>query len=172
MFEALRSRACSAATLTLLLVFSFASAAMADQFLTARDGWQTYVNDRYNMRFDYPADIFQPELPPDNGDGRRFTGARASLEIVAWHNIDDETPASLKTKMVGSEGYTDVTYSPKGATWLVLSGFRGNRIFYEKYAFNDGVISGFGIEFPADEKPTYSPIIERIEDSFRAGRSD
>jgi len=153
------------------LVVLLLGTASADQFLPAGNGWRTYVNDRYGMSFDYPADVFSAEAPPENGDGRTFKAGEATLQTFAFHNIDNETPASLKRRLVGTEGYDDVTYSPRGQTWLVLSGFRGNRIFYEKYAFNGGVISAFGIEFPADEKPYYSPIIERIEDSFRAGRS-
>jgi hypothetical protein len=146
--------------------------AWADQFLPASGGWQTYVNDRFGMRLDYPVDVFSPEAPPENGDGRTFKAGDATLQTFAFHNIENETPASLKRRLVGTEGYDDVTYSPRGQTWLVLSGFRGDRIFYEKYSFDDGVISAFGVEFPADEKPYFAPIIERIEDSFRAGRSD
>ena len=78
----------------------------------------------------------------------------------------------MKRRTIGSEGYERVTYSPSGDTWLVVSGFRGDRIFYEKFSFKDGVISAFGVEFPTGEKPFYSPIVERIEDSFRAGHSD
>ena len=65
-----------------------------------------------------------------------------------------------------------MTYSPAGRDWLVLSGYRGNNIFYEKYFFRNGVVSGFGMEFPRGAKPRYAPIVERIEDSFRAGHSD
>jgi hypothetical protein len=154
------------------LLALMAGIAAADQFLPADGGWQTYINDRFGARFDYPADVFSPEAPPENGDGRTFKAGDATLQIFAFHNIEDESPASLKRRLVGTEGYDDVTYSPSGQSWLVLSGFRGNRIFYEKYAFGDGVISAFGIEFAAEEKPYFAPIIERIEDSFEAGRSD
>jgi hypothetical protein len=51
----------------------------------------------------------------------------------------------------------------------VLSGFRGDRIFYEKYFFRGENVHAFGIEFPAERKPFYAPIIERMENSFRAG---
>ena len=74
--------------------------------------------------------------------------------------------------MATTEGYENVTYSPQGETWLVVSGYRGELIFYEKYFFKDGVISAFGIDFPKDEKPFYAPIVERIENSFKAGHSD
>jgi hypothetical protein len=146
--------------------------ASADRFHPARDGWQTYVNDRYGTRIDFPAEIFTPEPPPDNGDGRRFTSPEARLEVYSFHDTEGETPASMRRRLIGAEGYTDVTYHPSGAGWLVLSGYRGSTIFYEKYFFRGGVISGFGIEFPRAAKPTYAPIIERMENSFRAGRSD
>lgn len=67
-----------------------------------------------------------------------------------------------------AEGYDDVTYAPSGEKWLVLSGFRGEKVFYEKYLLRDGLIHAFGIEFPASAKPFYAPIVERIEDTFRA----
>ena len=146
--------------------------AQADQFVPLANGWQTYVNDRFGMRFDYPADVFKPDTPPENGDGQTFTAEDATLEIYAFRNLDSDTPASLKRRMAGTDGYENVTYSPSGKTWLVLSGFRGDHIFYEKYMFNDGIISAFGVDFPKDEKPFFSPMIERMENSFRAGHSD
>jgi hypothetical protein len=154
------------------VLWFFATQALADQFLPKGNGWQTYVNERYGMRFDYPVSVFSAEAPPENGDGQSFTGDGTSLQIFAFHNLDQQTPAALKQQLLGKEGYDDVTYSPTGKTWLVLSGYRGKRIFYEKYFFNDDVVAAFGIEFPADQKPHYAPIIERIEDSFRAGHSD
>jgi hypothetical protein len=151
------------------LTLSPASAQEVDSFLPASDGWQSYVNDRFGMRFDYPAELFTPEPPPTNGDGRTFRAADASLQIFAFQNIENETPASLERRLVGAEGYENVTYSPSGSGWLVLSGFRGETIFYEKYLFRGGIIAAFGMEFPSARKPFYAPMVERIEDSFRAG---
>ena len=144
------------------------SNALADQFLPAGGGWQTYINDRSGVSFDFPADVFAPQPPPDNGDGRSFRSENATLQIVAIHNIDGQSPAEFKRELLAGGGYEDVTYSPSGETWFVLSGFRGENIFYEKYLFTDEMVSVFGIEFPTQEKPYYAPIIERIEDSFHA----
>jgi hypothetical protein len=144
----------------------------ADTFAPGPDGWQSYVNGRYGFRLDFPADVFTPEPPPDNGDGRTFTSSDATLQVSAFQNLESKLPAALRDELVGSEGYENVTYSPSGEDWLVLSGFRGETIFYEKYFVDDAVISAFGIEFPKDRKPFYAPIIERIEDSFRARRAD
>lgn len=154
----------------LLLLPSSSAGQDYDAFTPIGAGWQTYVNARYGVRFDYPADIFTALEPPINGDGRSFASADASLTIFAAHNTLNESPATLKRDMMGSPDYQDVTYSPSGKTWLVLSGYRGDKIYYEKYFFRHGTISAFGIEFPAHRKPFYAPMIERIEDSFRAGR--
>ncbi len=143
--------------------------AAADQFEPIGGGWEVYVNDRYGTSLTFPADIFAPAEPPENGDGRRFHSDDATLEVYAWENVEGESAGSLKRRLVGTQGYTEVTYSPSGASWLVLSGYRGDNIFYEKYFFRSGEVHGFGMEFPAAEKPFYAPIVERIEDSFRAG---
>lgn len=158
--------------LALFLLLAGSAAAAADQFIPHGDGWQTYANSRYGIRLDFPGDLFRPEAAPENGDGRVFDAANATLQVHAFHNIEGDTPRSLKRRTVGSEGYEDVTYQASGGSWLVLSGYRGDMIFYEKFAFRDGVISAFGIEFPRDQKPFYSPIVERIEDSFHAGRAN
>ena len=144
----------------------------ADSFTPLGDGWRTYVNARYGARFDYPADMFAPGAMPANGDGLRFTAPDATLELYTWRNTQGESGVSLKQRMRGTRGYTNVTYSPAGKGWLVLSGFRGDNIFYEKYVFRNGVVSGFGMEFPRARKPLYAPIVERIEDSFHAGHAD
>ncbi len=143
-------------------------AARADQLIPIGGGWQTYVNDRFGMRFDYPADVFSPLEEPQNGDGRSFASSDATLQIFGTHNTLNDSPASMKREMVGMQDYEEVTYSPSGRNWLVLSGYRGERIFYEKYFFRGDVIAAFAMEFPAGRKPFYAPIIERIEDSFRA----
>ncbi|MDQ3674415.1 MAG: hypothetical protein M3365_08575 [Gemmatimonadota bacterium] len=143
-------------------------AAAQDSFIQAGDGWATYVNERFGTSLAVPAD-FTPAAAPENGDGRRFTSEDATLEVYAWDNVDGETAGSLKSRLIGSEGYSDVTYSPSGRSWLVVSGYRGDNIFYEKYFFRGDTVHGFGMEFPSSEKPYYEDIVEEIEDSFRAG---
>ena len=148
------------------------SAQESDTFIQRANGWQTYENGRFGMRLEFPAEVFSAEAPPENGDGRTFRSSDATLQVFAFQNADGDDPASLKQELVGAEGYDNVTYGPTGSDWLVLSGFRGDAIFYEKYFFRGGAISAFGMEFPQDRKPFYAPIVERIEDSFRAGGAD
>jgi hypothetical protein len=163
----------AAVRIALVLVAALAPGlAFADRFLVQGRSWTTYINDRFGMRFDYPANVFAPDNAPANGDGRTFTSKDARVEIYASRNVEGDTPATFREKMKETEGYDEVTYSPSGDTWLVVSGFRDDMIFYEKYMFRGGVIFAFGIDFPKKRKPYYSPIVERMENSFRPGNSD
>ena len=141
----------------------------ADRFEQAGGGWKTYVNERYGTRLEYPAATFKPSAAPKNGDGRRFTSPDATLEVYAFPNKGRETASSMKRRLIGSQGYDRVTYARSGSAWVVLSGFRGRNIFYEKYYFRGATIQGFGMEFPRSAKPRYAPIVERVENSFHAG---
>lgn len=144
----------------------------ADRFASAGGGWKTYVNERFGTRLEYPAATFKPSARPKNGDGRRFTSPDATLEVYAFPNSGGETASSMKRRLIGSQGYDRVTYARSGSAWLVLSGFRGRNIFYEKYFFHGATIQGFGMEFPRSAKPRYAPIVERVENSFHAGGGD
>ena len=144
--------------------------AFADKFASVGAGWQRYSNDLYGTEFEFPANLFTAAPAPASGDSRYFTSADANLEIFATPNIGRETARTLRRRLLQDEqGYDDVTYAPIGENWLVLSGFRGAKIFYEKYLLRDGIIHAFGMEFPSSAKPIYAPIIERIEDSFGPG---
>ena len=69
-------------------------------------------------------------------------------------------------------GYEEVNYQPRGRSWFVLSGYRGDQIYYEKVMFSCGnkVINVFSMTFPTAEKSFYEGYIETMEDHFKAGR--
>ena len=65
-----------------------------------------------------------------------------------------------------------ITYRAAGKNWLVLSGTRGERIFYTRYAFShrNEVVNAFEISYPASLATSYDPIVARIAKSLRSGR--
>jgi hypothetical protein len=162
-----------AALLTAVLVGSLL---VAPAPKAAAENWKLYVNARFGTAAEYPADRFRPGHPPDNGDGQAFTAADgAELRIFAHYNVDDYTPAEQETflRSAGSD-YTDVTYRATGKNSLVLSGYRGDLIFYEKYIFagrkDDGVIHALTVTYRRDTKTVYDPIVARMARSLRQGR--
>ena len=69
-----------------------------------------------------------------------------------------------------TEGYEKVTYNPGGDHWLVVSGYRGTDIFYEKFFLSRDLVRGFSLQYPASLRRLYDPVVERMEDSFKVSR--
>ena len=142
----------------------------------AGDTWRLYVNARYGTTAEYPADRFHPGRPPDNGDGQSFTADDgAALAIFAHLNVDSDKPADYEAVLrSGSSDYSDVTYRATGKDWLVLSGHRGDLIFYERYIFAKGkdicVIHALVVTYRRDTKAIYDPIAARMAKSLRPSR--
>jgi hypothetical protein len=55
----------------------------------------------------------------------------------------------------------------------VLSGYRGDDIYYEKVVFSCGeqVVNVMAVTYPSGERDVYDPVVERMEDSFKPARS-
>jgi hypothetical protein len=142
----------------------------------AAETWKVYANARYGTIAEYPADRFRPGRPPDNGDGQGFTAKDgAQLSIFGSLNINNETPATYEQFLrSGSSDYQNVTYRASGSNWLVLSGYRDDTIFYEKYLFAKGkdidVIHGLVVTYPRAAKAVYDPIVARMAQSLHASR--
>ena len=65
-----------------------------------------------------------------------------------------------------------MTYHPRGRSWFVLSGYRGDQIYYEKVMFScqQDIVNVIAITYPVAERKLYDPIVERMEDHFRPGQ--
>lgn len=139
------------------------------------DGWITYENTRFGYRFYYPSALFKAGELPESGGGQTFTSTdgRAKIVVFATHNSENYSPAQYRNIILKDfGGYDRMDYSPSGQSWFVLSGFRGENIYYQKVMFSCGnrVINALSITFPTAEKPHYEELIEIIEDHFKPGR--
>ncbi len=141
----------------------------------AEERWITYENARFGYSFYYPSALFIAGELPENGGGQTFTSqdGRAKIVVYATFNTESYTPAQYR-KVILDEfgGYDRMDYSPTGQTWFVLSGFRGENIYYQKVMFScaSKVINVLSITFPTAEKPFYEGLVETIEDRFKTGR--
>lgn len=150
------------APIAALLLLGLASA------VVAAESWKTYANPRFGTFAEYPADRFHPLPPPENGDGQSYSAADgATLAIFGSYNVENWTPAGYE-KMIRANGseYADVSYRASGADWLVLSGSRGENIYYERYLFVGDEIHGVVIAYPRAAKASYDPIVARIAQSL------
>jgi hypothetical protein len=129
--------------------------------------WLRYQDPRFGTSTLYPADLLFDRTPTETG--ATFSGLDGSLEISAAHR-HVYSISELRRLIAGTPGYDRVTYSPQGRNWLVVSGYRGDDIFYEKYFVRDGIVEGFALEYLSSARGTFDPVVEVIEDSFRPGR--
>jgi hypothetical protein len=117
------------------------------------------------MQISYPASLF--DTVEETGEGITILGPDARLDLAAREVPGLASASQLRGLMEQAEGYDDVTYSPGGNRWLVVSGYRGPDIFYEKFFLSKELVRGFSLQYPAALRRLYDPVVERMEDSFR-----
>lgn len=130
----------------------------------------TYRNARFGTVATFPSEAFAEALPePTNGDGRAWRSPNgAELFIYARANQGRETPASIVRDRAKDD---EVTYRKAGDTWVVVSGYRDGKIFYERYIFRGDVIHSVAIRYPPSQRRTYDKLVGPIAKSLRANRS-
>ncbi|MDG4881527.1 hypothetical protein [Mesorhizobium sp. WSM4884] len=131
----------------------------------------TYVNARFGTSCTFPDEIFSiTEAEPENGDGQQWSAPDgASLTCSGIYNIDNDTPKGFVAdeKANTGPGY-EITYNKTGKNWAVLSGIKGDKVFYERRLFGkDGVIRSVWIEYPSSLKAKYDPLTGAIATSLR-----
>jgi hypothetical protein len=134
--------------------------------------WLTYQNDRYGTTIDYP-DFFKMGRPPDNDDGRKFSAPDGGeFSVFASFNVLDYDLAGYQASTLKSlDPGSVVTYQTHGDNWFVISGTRGDAVFYERHLLSHRgeLTNGLVISYPAKLKQIYDPIVTRMSQSFRAG---
>jgi serine/threonine-protein kinase len=139
----------------------------------AQDSWTAYRNTRFGTSIEYPS-RFHAGHPPDNNDGQSFT-ADDGAKLSVWGSFN-----ALEHDVAGLEAFLredpkegeKITYRAAGRNWLVLSGTRGDRLFYRRHLFSHKreVVNAFEISYPAALASTYNPIVTRIAKSLKPGR--
>lgn len=156
----------ASALVTALQVTTLAS--LAAQWTSQRDAGLGFA-------YSYPPDLFQ-EI---EGDGKpsfhyfETPNSDAKFLVGGWNNRASRSPESFKQWLIANAGgYDEVTYHPRGRSWFVLSGYRGDQIYYEKVMFScrQDIVNVIAITYPVAERKLYDPIVERMEDHFRPGQ--
>jgi hypothetical protein len=133
--------------------------------------WRTYHNPRFGTTADVPADwIAQP--PPENGDGLVFVPSDHRAQIVVSGILNmGSIAAEIASRIKPSEDER-ITYSKVGVSSVVVSGFKGkDRIFYRRSMMSckNQIWNSVAIEYPASEKLTFDPVVQRASSSLRGG---
>ncbi len=135
--------------------------------------YRTYANPRFGTTADVPAD-WKPDAPPANGDGLKFRSpdGRASITVSGMLNVYDTVEEAMAAYETPGEG-EKITYRHRQARTLVVSGTRGDAIFYAKHMLScgDQIWNSVYLDYPASEKAAYDALVTRVAQSLRPGRS-
>jgi hypothetical protein len=130
--------------------------------------WKTYTNERFGFSVCYPSDLLQLEAAPDNNDGQTFVGSNGA-KIAAWGswNATDQTLADSAREDEKSLGH--VTYKAIREGFYVISGRKGDQIFYKRTALANGKFSAVQLTYPAADSALWNGISARVSQCFKPG---
>ncbi len=151
----------------LVLLFLFISSPIAAQ----AGGWQTYRNDRFGATADIPAGWRMGEAPA-NDDGRVFTSPDGRATITVSGSLDVLPRFQEIEIMTQPNAGETIDYKRQGRDWIVVSGRKGDRIFYKRSLLSCGgtVWNTVYLDYPAAEKAAFDPIVGHVAGSLRGGK--
>lgn len=103
------------------------------------------------------------EVPPSRGsNGRMFISPDGDSKIV-FYAKHATLPVAAQLSGLGTVHGGKITYERQGRTWIVVSGFFGNRIFYRKAMLACGGTAWHYMEFeyPAAQKRAFDELVTR-----------
>ncbi len=145
-------------------------AAILSPHAVCAQAWRNYHNTRFGVTADAPAD-WKMEPEPENNDGRIFVSpdGSAQLTISGMYSIDDgDTEIALR--LAPNDGET-ITYKTNNGHMFVVSGTKGDRIFYRKYILSCGgsIWNDISLEYPASQKAKYDALVAHVAASLHPG---
>ncbi len=156
------------------LAFAAASVSLPAWAGPKFDSWTTVKNDRHGFAIAFPTDVFAHTETPKTDEGRVFVSkdGKAKLLVGAFANADESTLEDYRQFLI-SEQYKDATidYAPVKGRWFVLSGTRGEEMFYQRVSFTCGgkLINSWAMLYPAAERKTYDRVVEGVARTYSPG---
>jgi hypothetical protein len=101
---------------------------------------------------------------------QRFSGpdSETYFRIMGVDNKEELSPAEIRAKYLKAQIPGDVTYERTRTRFLVLSGHRGESIFYTRVAVSGDrrTICIMEITYPRKDKRAFDSIVSRMSRSF------
>jgi len=113
-------------------------------------------------------------LPPEpNWTGKRLGSPDGRAWLAVYESPARESIPDYMNTVARAEGER-ITYRKQGSSWIVVSGFKGDRIFYRKamLACANSRWHNIAFEYPAAEKLHYDVFVTRTSRALAAHRND
>ena len=124
--------------------------------------WETYTIAKTLTSVDVPSSIFTERVGrPPQGDGQRFQTAdgRAELIVQAAAIGPDVSPADFLARQNPPQ---DIQYKRITPRFFAVSGYKGDKVWYDRCNFSGGLVHCVLINYPAREERAWDGIVTRI----------
>ena len=129
--------------------------------------YQTYRNEKHGFSVRYPSRIMQPSSEVGNGNGRTFRALDGSASLLAYAT-GQATPQQVQRRFEEqtTNPALDITYRTHGDGWYVLSGYRGDNIFYERVEARDSTMKVMRMFYERSQEARFDPIVREMSNSL------
>ena len=129
--------------------------------------YETYQNEKLGFSVRYPAGVLHPAGEVGNGNGRTFEASDGSASMLVY-GTEGSSPDKLRRRFDEQLNNPDlnVTYQTRGDGWYVLSGYRGDHIFYERVEARDNTFKVVRMFYDRSRKSAFDPIVREVSASL------
>jgi hypothetical protein len=137
--------------------------------------WATYMDARFGVTIDYPADLLEPEPSRGEGADRQFVSRDGAVVLSVWGAPATGTLTIAETMAtdVYRSGFQTVSGQTADASGYVIAGRHGARAFLKRVRWTEPdrkVVETACITWSADRDDELRPIAEKIVSTLRDGR--
>ena len=126
-----------------------------------------YENPDYNYSIAYPDSLLKTVQPVGENRGMEFASPRQDVNMLVYAieaSTREDLDAQYRAALNSPE--TSVLYRARDENWYIVSGKKGDDIFYEKSISDGGMLKTFRIEYPSARKDYYDAVTAIISASF------
>jgi hypothetical protein len=152
-----------------LAVFCGSSRSVAEWTQTL--DWETYRSERFGYSLLFPASMLEQRSETPDGRGIELSSKDGfvRLKVLAVDNSDNISIGEYRAAILREfSANNQLKYGPMGQSWFVLSGARGDSIYYQKvlFACSGRIINAFALTYPEQQKREFDSVVTTIEKNF------
>jgi hypothetical protein len=138
---------------------------------SAAPDWSVYRAASHACRVDYASGLFTRDRWDEERGLQRFSGPgpETFFRVSGIDNDRGLSPRDLKARYLKADAPGEIVYERTKPEFLVLSGYRGDSIFYIKAAMSPDrrIICVLEIVYPRKDKRAFDAIVTRMSRSFK-----
>jgi hypothetical protein len=130
--------------------------------------WQNYQNPRFGTQAVLPKSwVFKRDI--NDGEGAMFTSPNGQADAVIL--ASRAQPDDARTFQSADKGER-VTYRFRKGNVIVMSGYKGDLIFYRKHVLgcSGRIWNHLLVTYPVNAKKLFDPVLHKMVFSLKAGR--